>query len=128
MASGGGTCDFCGENAFMPYRCRYCGGRFCPDHRLPENHNCEGLRKMKENPRWRDYAAQIRRRESAVGQRRHERWDSEEDSRRPGFPRRIPFGSRSLFERSGDTAILRRNFIMILITALAAAIAVKLFL
>jgi len=27
----------------MPYRCRYCGGTFCPDHRLPENHSCPGL-------------------------------------------------------------------------------------
>lgn len=27
----------------MPYRCRYCGGTFCGDHRLPENHACPGL-------------------------------------------------------------------------------------
>ena len=27
----------------MPYRCRYCGGSFCGDHRLPENHACPGL-------------------------------------------------------------------------------------
>jgi len=31
----------------MPYICRYCGGRFCPDHRLPENHNCERLKRIK---------------------------------------------------------------------------------
>ena len=27
----------------MPYQCRHCGGTFCGDHRLPENHNCPGL-------------------------------------------------------------------------------------
>ena len=27
----------------MPYRCRLCGGTYCSDHRLPENHNCPGL-------------------------------------------------------------------------------------
>ncbi len=27
----------------MPYRCRHCGGTYCSDHRLPENHDCAGL-------------------------------------------------------------------------------------
>ena len=27
----------------MPYRCRLCGGTYCADHRLPENHDCPGL-------------------------------------------------------------------------------------
>ncbi len=27
----------------MPFRCKYCGGYFCSDHRLPEMHNCKGL-------------------------------------------------------------------------------------
>jgi len=27
----------------MPYNCRHCGGTYCGDHRLPENHNCTGL-------------------------------------------------------------------------------------
>ncbi|CAI48669.1 rhomboid family protease [Natronomonas pharaonis DSM 2160] len=37
------TCDACGEHENMPYNCRHCGGTFCADHRLPENHNCPGL-------------------------------------------------------------------------------------
>ncbi|WP_232687450.1 rhomboid family intramembrane serine protease [Halobacterium zhouii] len=37
------TCDRCGEQEPMPYRCRLCGGTYCSDHRLPENHNCPGL-------------------------------------------------------------------------------------
>jgi membrane associated rhomboid family serine protease len=27
----------------MPYNCRHCGGTFCSEHRLPENHGCPGL-------------------------------------------------------------------------------------
>ena len=37
------TCDQCGAFENMPYKCNRCGGVFCPDHRLPENHNCPGL-------------------------------------------------------------------------------------
>lgn len=36
-------CDVCGEDENMPYNCRHCGGTYCGDHRLPENHNCTGL-------------------------------------------------------------------------------------
>jgi Zn-dependent protease len=35
-------CDHCGKEEYMPFRCKYCGGYFCSDHRLPEMHNCEG--------------------------------------------------------------------------------------
>jgi len=27
----------------MPFRCNYCGGYFCSEHRLPEFHSCTGL-------------------------------------------------------------------------------------
>ncbi|WP_049980026.1 rhomboid family intramembrane serine protease [Halolamina rubra] len=37
------TCDECGKQENMPYECRRCGGTFCADHRLPENHDCPGL-------------------------------------------------------------------------------------
>ncbi|MFB6078563.1 MAG: rhomboid family intramembrane serine protease [Halarchaeum sp.] len=37
------TCDRCGKQVGMPYRCRFCGGTFCDEHRLPENHECPGL-------------------------------------------------------------------------------------
>jgi len=29
----------------MPFRCSYCGGYFCAEHRLPEFHDCPGLRR-----------------------------------------------------------------------------------
>ena len=37
------TCDACGKTENMPYQCRHCGGTYCGDHRLPENHSCPGL-------------------------------------------------------------------------------------
>ncbi|WP_075938102.1 rhomboid family intramembrane serine protease [Halosegnis longus] len=36
-------CDVCGKHIDMPYECRRCGGDFCAEHRLPENHSCPGL-------------------------------------------------------------------------------------
>ncbi len=36
-------CDACGVDENMPYQCHRCGQTFCPDHRLPENHDCPGL-------------------------------------------------------------------------------------
>jgi Zn-dependent protease len=33
-------CQKCGQEIFLPFRCQYCGGYFCPDHRLQENHEC----------------------------------------------------------------------------------------
>ncbi len=36
-------CDVCGKRELLPFKCRYCGGTFCSDHRLPENHNCPGI-------------------------------------------------------------------------------------
>ncbi|WP_081603663.1 rhomboid family intramembrane serine protease [Natronorubrum tibetense] len=36
-------CDVCGKDESMPYNCRHCGGTYCGEHRLPENHDCTGL-------------------------------------------------------------------------------------
>lgn len=33
-------CQKCGTETFLPFRCPYCGGYFCVEHRLPENHDC----------------------------------------------------------------------------------------
>jgi len=33
-------CEKCQQEVFLPFRCPYCGGYFCSEHRLPENHNC----------------------------------------------------------------------------------------
>jgi membrane associated rhomboid family serine protease len=41
-------CDFCGKYEMLPFKCKYCGGTYCTTHRLPEYHDCPGLRMMKD--------------------------------------------------------------------------------
>jgi hypothetical protein len=36
-------CDQCGEKD-ISQSCSYCDGSFCAEHRLPENHDCPGLK------------------------------------------------------------------------------------
>jgi Zn-dependent protease len=33
-------CQHCGNDVVLPFRCSYCGGFFCAEHRIPERHNC----------------------------------------------------------------------------------------
>ncbi|WP_174591062.1 AN1-type zinc finger domain-containing protein [Methanocella conradii] len=40
-------CDICGEYELLPFKCKYCGGTFCGEHRLPEKHDCTGLAILK---------------------------------------------------------------------------------
>jgi len=35
-------CEHCGAEVILPFECNFCGGNFCMEHRLPENHNCSG--------------------------------------------------------------------------------------
>jgi len=47
-------CQKCQREVFLPFRCPYCGGYFCSEHRLPENHECpqmERARAPKEEKR-----------------------------------------------------------------------------
>ena len=37
-------CDQCGAIDTLTHACNHCGRQFCPQHILPENHNCPGLR------------------------------------------------------------------------------------
>lgn len=37
------NCEKCQKEVFLPFKCPYCGGYYCSDHRLPENHDCEQL-------------------------------------------------------------------------------------
>jgi Zn-dependent protease len=34
------NCQKCGQDILLPFQCSYCGGQFCGEHRLPENHSC----------------------------------------------------------------------------------------
>lgn len=33
-------CQHCGKEIVLPFKCSYCHGYFCSEHRLPENHAC----------------------------------------------------------------------------------------
>ncbi len=33
-------CQYCGNDVVLPFKCTYCGGSFCAEHRIPENHAC----------------------------------------------------------------------------------------
>ncbi|MFB6190435.1 MAG: rhomboid family intramembrane serine protease [Candidatus Nanohaloarchaea archaeon] len=43
-------CSRCGKDS-MSFTCRYCGEKFCSEHRLPENHDCEKLEEEVEKKR-----------------------------------------------------------------------------
>jgi Zn-dependent protease len=40
-------CQYCGNDVVLPFRCNYCGGYFCGEHRIPERHNCPEAWKAK---------------------------------------------------------------------------------
>jgi len=42
-------CSYCGASESMPFTCKFCGSKFCAEHRLPENHACPGLVVYKES-------------------------------------------------------------------------------
>ncbi|MEM3576981.1 MAG: AN1-type zinc finger domain-containing protein [Candidatus Bathyarchaeia archaeon] len=44
-------CEKCNKEVFLPFRCPYCGGYFCSEHRLPENHECPQIEKAR-TPVW----------------------------------------------------------------------------
>lgn len=54
-------CNFCGNKLDgLPWNCKYCHGTFCNEHRLPESHDCIGLKQYKErnNQRWQNTLSQ----------------------------------------------------------------------
>jgi len=45
-------CEYCGKVIGLPFRCSFCGGRFCPEHRLPEYHSCPNLSRRTSSGVW----------------------------------------------------------------------------
>jgi len=35
-----GKCQYCDKEVLYPFKCSFCEGSFCIEHRLPENHSC----------------------------------------------------------------------------------------
>lgn len=44
-------CDQCGSEVALPFTCQHCGGKYCPDCRLPPNHDCPGIGSWNAKPR-----------------------------------------------------------------------------
>lgn len=44
-----GKCYACSKTTPMPYKCKFCAGLYCDEHRLPEAHECEGLKRLKRD-------------------------------------------------------------------------------
>ena len=44
-------CDHCRNEVVLPFSCQYCGGKYCPDCRLPPNHNCVNIALWNSKPR-----------------------------------------------------------------------------
>ena len=43
-------CASCGTECTLPYTCQHCGGKFCPECRLPPNHQCTALTSWQKKP------------------------------------------------------------------------------
>jgi Zn-dependent protease len=41
-------CQACGTETLIPFRCPFCGGQFCGDHHLPENHRCPAINNARQ--------------------------------------------------------------------------------
>lgn len=45
------TCAVCGERAYLPFHCEYCGRYYCEKHRLPFDHDCTNIDQWKQRPK-----------------------------------------------------------------------------
>ena len=43
-------CQKCQQETFLPFRCPYCGGYYCTEHRLPEAHQCQQIELARTSP------------------------------------------------------------------------------
>jgi len=43
-------CYRCGKECSLPFTCQHCGGKFCPDCRLPPSHDCAGIGSWNRKP------------------------------------------------------------------------------
>lgn len=86
------TCDVCSKETALPFKCRYCGGTFCSEHRLPENHSCKGFAEVKPPERKQIYRDVIPEREPAEAPPPMEiRYEIRTPRRRPSFFRHFFF-------------------------------------
>lgn len=54
-------CQECGKEVSLPFRCPYCQDYFCPNHRLPESHECPRMDLARAPKRMRPMVLQQRK-------------------------------------------------------------------
>nr|MDO8081655.1 AN1-type zinc finger domain-containing protein [Candidatus Freyarchaeota archaeon] len=74
-------CELCGKEDYLPFKCRYCEGYFCIEHRFPENHNCSQVHLVPEKER------KPKRESGEIEKRPHE-----ESAEKDIVPRRVVHG------------------------------------
>lgn len=63
-------CGICGREEELPFKCRYCKGYFCPEHRLPPNHECVFINEYLRRPeKDREFLEYIQGRSGSAGER-----------------------------------------------------------
>ena len=53
------TCMICGKT--FEVSCKYCGKKFCSEHRQPDKHSCTGLEKWKDEEKDSNYVTFMRK-------------------------------------------------------------------
>lgn len=63
-------CGVCRREEDLPFKCRYCKGYFCPEHRLPPNHNCVFINDyMRQPEKDKEFLEYIQGRSGSAGER-----------------------------------------------------------
>ena len=95
-------CSKCGEES-MSFTCHYCGEKYCSKHRLPENHDCDGLESGKKE----EYSA------STEETQEQQKWFDEKFKNKKEKKQQKEFQKPSIFNET--KRILKNNISLIII-------------
>lgn len=102
-------CSECGKES-MSFTCRYCGDKYCSEHRLPEKHDCQGL-------------------EEAVEEEKEEtqRWFKEEKVKNPAPSQKKPEYQKPTL-RNDIGRLIKDNYVLTLIGITSLVFMLQLFM
>lgn len=91
----------------MTFTCRYCGNKFCAEHRLPENHDCGGLEEEIEKEK----------------EQTEEKWFEDKESKEEQETRTVTASTRRSKPGLGESIInsLKSNYTLAIISATVLA-------
>lgn len=99
-------CSECGKKT-MSFTCHYCGEKFCSEHRLPENHDCDGLETGKKLETMAGYSEEDEE-EEASDEKWFEDRDVKQEVKRTPSPQKRSLMDDILFR-------LKRNYTLAII-------------